>query len=124
MQCLSKKLKDENSFSFVGKVFCAFARFEKRPPLLRRSLNKAGTIPTLVMLDNKGKVLTRNGRNAIDDDPNAFWFPWEKYEATYKPPNVWMRVFIRIFLFVGVAFIYRYYYGPGSKSHNPLKQGL
>ena len=34
-------------------------------------------IPTLVVLDENNKVITTNGRGAVDKDPEGAEFPWK-----------------------------------------------
>jgi nucleoredoxin len=42
---------------------------------------KVDGIPTLVVLDEKGNVLTRNGRGIVDSDPTAAELPWSHVNA-------------------------------------------
>jgi thiol-disulfide isomerase/thioredoxin len=37
---------------------------------------KVANIPTLVLLDPSGRLITKEAREAIADDPDAFGFPW------------------------------------------------
>ena len=74
----------------------------------RWNLNK--TVPFFVLINNKGENMTHDGRTVVERDPNAVDFPWKNYVPPYQPPNVWLRVFIRLALFFVVIIIYRFYY--------------
>lgn len=77
---------------------------------LKKRWNLAKTVPVFVLINNKGETMTHDGRTVVERDPNAFDFPWKDYVPPYQPPNIWLRVFIRLALFFVVVVIYRLYY--------------
>ena len=73
-------------------------------------LNNSGGIPCLVMINAKnGDIITENGRNIVNDDPNGYQFPWNDYKPAYKPPNVLYRVVIRLIMFAAIFIFFKYY---------------
>jgi nucleoredoxin len=76
--------KDENAFNgYYDEMPFAALPYEKRD--LKGKLSSAygvSGIPTLVVLDTDGTVLTKKGRNEVSSDPEGIRFPWRPLSLT------------------------------------------
>jgi len=77
--------RDEASFNEYFKEM-PFLALPYSARDVKKSLSKkfkVQGIPTLVILDSEtGEVITKDGREAVDDDPSGKSFPW-------APPTIW-----------------------------------
>jgi nucleoredoxin len=77
--------RDEASFNeyFKGMPFTALPYSARDVKKALSKKFKVQGIPTLVILDSEtGEVITKDGREAVDDDPSGKSFPW-------MPPTIW-----------------------------------
>lgn len=76
--------RDEESFkSYHAEQPWLALPYEQRD--LKAKLNakyKVNGIPSLVILDSEGKVITKEGRGAISQDPTGEEFPWKPVPAS------------------------------------------
>jgi nucleoredoxin len=71
--------RDEKSFEdYYGEMLWAALPFQDkdRKAALDKKFKVQG-IPTLVLLDSDGKLITKDGREAVSSDPTGAEFPWK-----------------------------------------------
>jgi len=71
--------KDDSAYKgYFGEMegFLSLPYEDRERKAQLSALYKVSGIPTLVILNNKGEVITKNGREAVMSDPDGKKFPW------------------------------------------------